>query len=296
MPGFEKTQTEHENRQWDEMANPKSKYYIDEEQIQTQVVDELTATALRIPGWTKAKDLEFDEKKHQWDKPRMKRALDIQDELNSSRPKEDVWREMLQKEIAGHLLTMKILVADHQAQGEGGARPKLMDNLRVTSVEPRKDSQLRGDSFFSLDTANMRWSDADVMIAKFSVTAGCDIDNVQLEMSLLERGWPACFEEAALFDEKQYSTDPSWDIITPENLLLRAKGDASLKDTREMDRLLQYAPKQDEFIKGLGNHVSSAYLREGDGCDHLLRLLPDKKRMSLQAQKNPSTLGPKENW
>jgi hypothetical protein len=134
-----------------------------------------------------------------------------------------------------------------------------------------------------------------VVVAKFSVSSGSDIDgstigDLELDMSLLRSGWPQCFQSAVDFDCEKYEKDPSWSVVTPTNLLLRANGQASPEDTSKMDRLLQYAPNQAKLIEDLGGHVSKAYLKEGDGCDDLLRLLPKDERTRLYMKKNPETI------
>jgi hypothetical protein len=114
---------------------------------------------------------------------------------------------------------------------------------------------------------------------------------VHVEMPLLHMSWPSAFNAVVQFEEHKYTNDPSWNVVTPENLLLRAQGQASPEDTKTMDRLLAYAPmhtcKTVEDLQGL---VSSAYLKGGDDCAHLTRLLPLRMQNALSAQKTPQAV------
>jgi hypothetical protein len=277
IEGFEDIEAEMTKRYWDDLENPK----ISPEKIEDILADKLTARALGIPGWTKAKNLlQFDELVVN----RMKRAVSIRDDLRGIRL-EYVWKGFLQKELLQHFLTMKLLL--YKADDGGFS---LMENMRVVSVEQRKYNQALHDSFFALDTAHVRRC-VEITVVTFNAsTDGYDeVQGVELEMRLLKRGWAKGFKKSADFDLDRYVNDPDWRLVTPENVLRLGIGQVSPSDTKAIDRLLAHHRNGKRVLQDLRDLVSTAYLNGGDDEDDMLHLLPPNQRADLHVKKRART-------
>lgn len=222
------------------------------EQLREVFTNELVGKALQEPNWTKKNNLKFSEKKHKWDKKRMEHSIYMyelveQDLLSSKMFDDNVglsW-ELLQSQLLKHFITMKVLI------GSSCDLKTLKMNCLSTELQSWRD--VKHGSYFDMDVdyIDYKFHQTGLFMSTLQVVLNRNIVKFSMEIPLLKMGWEHAFESTIQLDQDTYKKHPDWTLVTPENLMLRAKFQSSSSDTKKMDHVLKYAKNHSELLQEL---------------------------------------------
>jgi hypothetical protein len=220
------------------------------EHLREVFTNALVGQALQEPNWTKKNNLKFIEKKHKWDKKRMEHSIYMyelveQDLLSNTMFEDNVglsW-ELLQSQLLKHFITMKVLI--------GSSCEMLKMNCLSTELQSWRD--VKHGSYFEEDVDYMdyKFHQTGLYMSTLQVVVNRSIVKFSIEIPLLKLGWENAFESTIQLDQDTYKKHPDWTLVTPENLIRRAKFQSSSSDTKKMDHVLKYAKNHSELLQDL---------------------------------------------
>jgi hypothetical protein len=151
--------------------------------------------------------------------------------------------ELLQSQLLKHFITMKVLI--------GSSCEMLKMNCLSTELQSWRD--VKHGSYFEEDVDYMdyKFHQTGLYMSTLQVVVNRSIVKFSIEIPLLKLGWENAFESTIQLDQDTYKKHPDWTLVTPENLIRRAKFQSSSSDTKKMDHVLKYAKNHSELLQDL---------------------------------------------